>query len=375
MDTVSEKLYARLSSNSSGGSIGLLLDESGWEKSGKKSVGVSRQYIGQVGKRDNGQVGVFAALTSGDEVGLLQGRLYLPQAWSSDSKRCDSAGIPPTDRVYRSKPELAIEILKTLPTSVGYDWVGGDSIYGNSPVLRQYLYSKKQSFVMDITSEFGVYLSAPELFVPSGKSSCGRQPSRLVCQQDLVIIKDLPKRIPAERWQTIAHRNGTKGALVRRATMMKVYLWNQKRGNVIESVNLLISTETDGSEVKFSFCYDEHEAMSLETALSRQMQRYWIERAFQNIKEHLGMHQYQVRSWRAWYHHIALSLMALDFLLEVKHENAEEMPLLSVPDIKLFFAKTLVNKLHSEEALMEAIMLRHRKRKNDIDRYLVKVSK
>src|SRR5204863_9011727 len=121
----------------------LILDESGWEKAGSKSVGVARQYIGQVGKIANGQVGVFACLCNGQQVGLVQGRLYLPKEWIDDKKRCTKAGIADTDRLYRTKPELAVEILKTLPATVTYDWVGGDCIYGNCLVVRQHLYDQK----------------------------------------------------------------------------------------------------------------------------------------------------------------------------------------------------------------------------------------
>jgi SRSO17 transposase len=115
------------------GSVGLLLDESGWEKSGQKSVGVARQYIGNVGKVTNAQVGVFAALCKGDKAGLVNARLYLPQAWSEDSKRCQQAGIPVEQQAYRSKPQLALEMMDDLTDKVTYDWVGGDAIYGNSP--------------------------------------------------------------------------------------------------------------------------------------------------------------------------------------------------------------------------------------------------
>lgn len=73
---------------------GLLIDESGWKKSGKHSVGVARQYLGNIGKTDNGQVGVFLALTQADSVALLQGRLYLPQVWSDHPARCAKAKIP-----------------------------------------------------------------------------------------------------------------------------------------------------------------------------------------------------------------------------------------------------------------------------------------
>jgi SRSO17 transposase len=349
--------------------LGLILDESGWEKSGKKSVGVARQYIGQIGKIANGQVGVFASLSDGEQVGLLQGRLYLPKEWTNDTKRCDMAGVPKKEQVYRTKPELAVEIMKTLPVELDYDWVGGDCIYGNSIVVRQYLYNKKQSFVLDVGEELGVYLEAPQLYIPEKKDGRGRAPSAYVCDAKPIILKDLIKQIPEQEWQTITHRQGTKGPLIRRAVIKDVYIWKAEKGTLIESVQLIISTEEDGSEVKYSLCYDVLGKTLLEIALFRQMQRYWIERAFQNIKEQLGLHQYQVRSWKAWYHHIALSLMALHFILQIQKDNIEEMPLLSVPDIKLIFAKKLLNNLDSDEGLTHALNVRHQKRKDDLDRF------
>lgn len=378
MGSVAEKVYASLSvgSTSPGLStgVGLLLDESGWEKSGKKSVGVAYQYIGQVGKVANGQVGVFASLCNGEQVGLLQGRLYLPQEWVDDKERCRKAGIPEVEQIYRTKPELAVEIIKSLPATVMYDWVGGDSIYGNSPVLRQHLYAKKQEFVLDVGEELGVYLAPPQLYIPAKKPGRGRTPSAYVCDQKPLSLKQVLEQLPEERWQTLTHRQGTKGPLTRKAVILDVYLWKPEHQTVIESVQLLISTEIDGSEVKYSLCYMPEGKLSLNTALFRQMQRYWCERAFQNVKEQLGMHQYQVRSWRAWYHHIALTLMALHFILQIQKDNQDEMPLLSVPDIKLIFAKKLLNKLNSDDGLIQALRLRHQKRKADIDR-LSKVPK
>lgn len=374
MDTVAEKLHALLTeqTNITGSptpSIGLMLDESGWEKSGKESVGVARQYIGQVGKIANGQVGVFASLSDGDQVGLVQGRLYLPKEWTTDSKRCDKVGIPEDKRLYKTKPELAVEILKSLPESVTYDWVGGDCIYGNSQVVRQYLYNKKQAFVLDVGEELGIYLDLPKIYLPSKKEGRGRIPTAYVCDDKATALKDLIKKIPEEQWQLITHRQGTKGSLVRRATIQNVFVWKPERGTNIEAVQLLISTEPDGSEVKYSLCYQPNESIDLSILLFRQMQRYWIERAFQNIKEQLGLHQYQVRSWKAWHHHIALTLMALNFMLEVQKETQEEVPLISLPDIKLIFAKRLLNKLDSDEGLINAINARHKKRQDDLDRF------
>ena len=373
MKSVAEKVQATLSQEVSrpdvSSSLGLLIDESGWEKSGKKSVGVARQYIGQVGKVANGQVGVFASLSNGEQVGLVQGRLYLPQEWVDDKKRCDKAGIPESEQIYRTKPELAVEILKTLPEQIKYDWVGGDCIYGNSLALRQYLYDKKQAFVLDVGEELGVYLQLPQLYVPAKKEGRGRTPTNYVCDAKPILLKDLIKQVEEKQWQTIIHRQGTKGPLTRKATIIDVYIWKPERGTAIESLQLIMSTETDGTEIKYSLCYDVTGKMSLETALFRQMQRYWIERAFQNVKEQLGLHQYQVRSWKAWYHHIALSLMALHFILQIQQDNKQDMPLLSVPDIKLVFAKKLLNNLNSDDGLIMALYLRHQKRKDDIFRH------
>jgi hypothetical protein len=109
--------------------------------------------------------------------------------------------------------------------------------------------------------------------------------------------------------------------------------------------------------------------MPLKVALFRQMQRYWVKRAFQNAKEQLGLHQYQVRSWKAWHHHIALTLMALHFILQIQKENHPEMPLLSVPDIKMVFAKKLLNKLNSNIGIIDALTLTNFKRQVDLDRF------
>lgn len=380
MNNMSQKLHGTLS-NPSGStapptSLGLIFDESGWEKSGKKSVGVARQYIGQVGKVSNGQVGVFAGLSNGIQVGLVQGRLYLPKEWTNDKARCDAAKIPAAEQLYRTKPELAIEILKTLPSNVTYDWVGGDDLYGNSFTLRQYLQQTQRSFVLDVSDDLGVYLTRPELSVPPKKEGRGRTPTIPVCEQKPIQLKKIFKQIKEEDWQVITHRNGTKGPMIRKACIMDIYIWKPKRGAQIESLQLLISTELDGSEVKYSLCFEPNgNKLSLSTALYRQMQRYWVERAFQNVKEQLGINQYQVRSWIAWYHHIALSLMALHFLLQIQKEDRVKTPLLSLPDIKLIFAKKLLNKLNSDDGLALAIKVRHKKRKKDIDRHLHKKPK
>jgi SRSO17 transposase len=141
----------------------LLLDECGWEKAGHKSVGVARQYIGQVGKVSNGQVGVFAVLSRGIHAGLVGGQLYLPTAWSTDAARCTQARIPAATQAYRTKSELAAALVKYLMGSglVRTDWVGGDAAYGNSPALRQVLENRRQAYVLDVRPGLGLHVADP----------------------------------------------------------------------------------------------------------------------------------------------------------------------------------------------------------------------
>jgi SRSO17 transposase len=348
------------------GEKGLILDESGNEKAGDKSVGVARQYIGNVGKVCNSQVGVYAGLSRADKISLVRAKLYLPKQWTSDKKRCEKAGIPTEEQKYRTKPELGLEIIKEIEGVIEYDWVGGDSIYGNSPKLRVALRELGKAFVMDVGEELQVCLEKPHPFVPESRGK-GRNRSRYVIEEKKISLKNLVGEIRASEWKTIKYREGTKGKLVREAVLMKVWIW-QKETAEVEEAQVLISRKLDQTEIKYSLCDAPVGKLNVETALFRQMQRYWIERGFQEIKEQIGLHQYQVRGWRAWQHHIALTMMALHFILETQIENAENLPLMSCGDVKLMLGNILKNKLDEPEILMETIHQRHRVRQKDIVR-------
>ncbi len=347
------------------GEKGLILDESGNEKAGENSVGVARQYIGNVGKVCNAQIGVYAGLSRADKISLVGARLYLPQAWTTDKKRCEKVGIPKEERKYRTKPELGLEIIKELEGLVEYDWVGGDSIYGNSAELRQSLRELGKAYVMDVGEGLKVCLEKPQPYLPQNSSGRGRARTRLVIDEEKISLKKLIGEIQASEWQTIKYREGTKGLLVREAVLKKVWIW-KKGGQEIESAEVLISRKLDQTEVKYSLCHEPKGGLSIEKALFRQMQRYWIERSFQEIKEQIGLHQYQVRGWKAWHHHIALTMMALHFILETQIENAENLPLMSCGDIKLILGNILKNKLDEPEILMQTIHQRHKVRRDDI---------
>src|SRR6266478_4392987 len=112
----------------------LLIDESGFAKQGKMSVGASRQYLGRLGKVDNGQVAVFGVLAKGRFATAIDTRLYLPKEWTDDEQRCNKAGIPESERVFKTKSQLALEIVEQARRNgVRFGWVGADAGYGSGP--------------------------------------------------------------------------------------------------------------------------------------------------------------------------------------------------------------------------------------------------
>lgn len=353
---------------------GLILDESGHRKGGKKSVGVSRQYLGSIGKIDNGQVAVFASLSQGDDVGMVDTRLYLPKSWTEDKDRCDKGGIPEKAQEYKTKPELALAMISSHQDRVKYDWVGGDSIYGNSIKLRKGLQGLERLYVMDTSERLLVYLNNPKPYIPKSNAGKGRKKSSYISDEIPIKVKDLKENLTLE-WKTITIRKGTKGPLIRKVVVIEIYIWSAKRVTTqhAEHLRLVISCNEDGSEVKYSLTNDislsKQKKLSDAEVLYRQMQRYWVERGIQDCKDSLGMTDYQVRKWRAWHHHMTLTIMALHYMLEQKVLHENNIPLLSCPDIKFFFALTLPKKATTPQQVWSLIQKRHEQRQADLNRF------
>jgi len=154
-----EKDFRKLKEDSR---IGLIIDESCFSKKGDKSVGVSRQYNGRQGKVDNCQVAVYTAMVQQDEVCLSNTWLYLPEDWTNNEKRCIEAGIPTEDIIFRTKGQIVAEMAQDY-FSNGHRayWVGGDSVYGDSPELKPYLDHIGQKYVLDISPSFKFYMDDP----------------------------------------------------------------------------------------------------------------------------------------------------------------------------------------------------------------------
>ena len=348
---------------------GLLIDESGWEKKGNKSVGVGHQYCGNVGKTANSQVAVYGSLCNGKNASLVDCRLYLPASWTNDGKRCDQADIPIEERVFKTKQELAADIIKhQLAMGISFDYVGGDGLYGNDAAFAREINNMGLVYMLDIHSDQQIFLKKPELAIPERKSAKGPSPTKLKASTDHTTACKYINSLSPSDWKSINIRDSAKGILKGLFHFRTVYIWD-KNTNTVENRLLVVSRRKtrDGEEIKYSFTNASLGQYTEQAIAYMQAQRFFVEHSFKEQKQILGMDQFQTRKWLPWHHQIALNMMVGCFILKEKLFNQDEIPILSARDIMDFLHFKFYKEM-TEDRLLRQLKERHIKRQYDIDR-------
>jgi SRSO17 transposase len=351
--------------------VGLLIDESAHVKKGRQSVGVARQYCGTLGKVDNCQVAVYGALSANKYYGLIDTELYLPKEWTDDKKRCKKAGVPKERMIHQSKPQLALQIVKRqIDLGTRFNYVAADGLYGNDYTFQQQLEHLGILYMLEVHQDQHVYVEPPVIRIPENESGRGRKPSRYKTDAKPVEVRQLKEQLAAGVFRRVHIRQGTKGAVSCKAAAIKVYTWDGRSAHYNERLLLIRITEKpDGAqEVKYAVTNAAEGAYSLEVLVGMQSQRYFVERALQEVKQDAGMSEYQVRGWRAWHHHMALVIFIQSYILSEKKLFENEMPFLSAYDLRQVIMNTYAVKGTNYEDALEQIKERHRQRKADIDR-------
>jgi SRSO17 transposase len=279
----------------------LIVDETGFLKKGEKSVGVARQYTGTAGRIENAQVGVFVAYASEKGAAFVDRALYLPrEEWADDPVRRKEASVPDEVR-FATKGELAKEMLKrAFEAGVPARWVVADTVYGTARGLRGWLEEQRRSYVLAVPSTKGIYHEERQ-----------RQ------------ARTVAKRLPEEAWFQASAGKGSKGE--------RLYDWacvplpdpdGAQRGRWL----LVRRSIGDPSELAYYLAYGPKETLAEE--LIRVAGRRWtIEDCFEQAKREVGLDEYEVRKWEAWYRHVTLSLLAHAYLAALRseaHEAAQE---------------------------------------------------
>ena len=346
----------------------VILDESGIPKQGSASVGVARQYCGALGKVESCQVGVFLAYSVPGEATLIDRRLYLPEAWVDDPQRCDAAGIPQQAQVFRTKAQLGLEmILQAKARGLPFEFAGMDAHYGKKPWLLTCLDHEDITYMADIPCDTRVYLEYPQIGIPP-RGRRGRPPTKpKVLKGKPVEVREL---VPSLPWQILKVRDTQRGELWIRFAALRVwriedglpYLWPEW---------LLIRQELDGSETKFSFSNASPDT-PLTTLACRQSRRYWVERTLQDAKGLAGLDEYQVRGWRGWHHHMTMVILAMLFLLQLKHELRTKAPMLTLQDTVQILETVMPRKQLTPQQALQIIQDKHLNRSRSRNSYLRK---
>jgi SRSO17 transposase len=341
---------------------GLLIDESGFAKQGPMSVGVSRQWLGRLGKVDNGQVAVFAVLSKDRFAIPVDVKLYLPGKWTEDPKRCEKAGVPEAERIFRTKEQLALEIVThARHNGLRYGWVGADAGYGKGPGFCIALDRMGERFVVDLHSDFPVYLEDPKPYLPEKTSRKGPKFTLYQSDASSLEVKTAVEGLRLCKQPVLKLRETTRGPLKVRALRFPVYIWDGKSAQACRFFVLATQTLGPKAETKISLC-NAPETIGLKTLAWMQLQRYWVERAFEDAKSECGMADYQVRKWSAWHHHMALVMMAMLFMLSERIRHEDTYPLLSCSDIEELLSRFLPRRDVTREEVIRQLEHRHRKR-------------
>jgi SRSO17 transposase len=283
----------------------LVFDPSAFPKRGTASVGVQRQWCGRLGKVDNCQVGVFLGYVSDEEHALVDFRLYLPQEWAKDRKRRERAGVP-KGVTYRTRHELALEMLRRRGGTLPHGWVAGDDEMGRPAWFRRRLADDKERYLLAVPSN--TTIRDPEE-QPPPYGGHGRRP-----KAPFRGVQAWCAALPADAWTKLTVRDGEKGPLEVEIVARRVESKIDRRVVGFEET-LVVVRYTDGGVLK----HDYHLSNAApETPLAefarvaKAMHR--IEECLKRSKSEAGLGEYQVRNWRGWHHHMALSLVATWFL-------------------------------------------------------------
>src|SRR5205085_5695573 len=297
-----------------------IVDDTGFPKKGTHSVGVARQYCGQLGKQDNCQVAVSLSLANAYASLPVAYRLYLPEAWASDAARRKKTGVP--DQIgFQTKIEIALDQVRAacaagLPRGVVLIAPG----YGNHTDLRAALTALELSYVAGILSNTTVWAPGtgplpPKPYVP-GRGRPTKQ-LRRDAEHRPIKVKDLALNLPAKAWRTITWREGTNVSLKSRFARVRIRIARRdfNRSEPWPKEWLLIEWPKGEKEPTKYWLSNLPSDIGFARLVDLAKLRWRIERDYQDLKQEIGLDHFEGRGWRGFHHHATLCIATYGFLI------------------------------------------------------------
>jgi SRSO17 transposase len=292
----------------------LILDDTGFLKKGIRSAWVQRQYSGTAGRVENCQIGTFLAYASPRGHALIDRELYLPESWTADRDRCQAAGIP-DEVTFTTKPRQAMAMLaRAIDAGVPFSWVTADEAYGQVKYLRVWLEAHDAAYVLATKCNDTLISAGGCDEAIAGIAAGERRADELIAE------------LPARAWRRLSVGAGAHGPRDYDWARVPIRIsWAPGRGHWLLARRKITDPGQSPGEIAYYVCFGPRRSTLLDLAWTAGS-RWRIEECFQQAKNEAGLDHYQVRSWRAWYAHITLSMLAHAWLVAVKTQLTKGEP-------------------------------------------------
>jgi SRSO17 transposase len=299
--------------------VAWVIDDTGFPKKGKHSVGVTRQYCGQLGKQDNCRVAVSLSLATWTSSVPVAYRLYLPEEWAQDSKRRQKTGVPRQIH-FQTKPQIALDqIQQAVKADVPRGVVLADAGYGSDTQFRAAIGELGLEYVMGVQSSMTVWEPGAEPLPAKQWKGQGRPPKllRRDSQHQPVAVKQLALALPPSAWKEITWREGTEQPLRSRFAAVRVRPAHRDywKAQPHPEEWLLIEWPRGEAEPTKYWLSTLSSQTKLQSLVKMAKHRWIIERDYEELKQELGLGHYEGRGWWGFHHHATLCIAAYGFLV------------------------------------------------------------
>ncbi|MEG6550577.1 IS701 family transposase [Desulfocurvibacter africanus] len=302
-----------------------IIDDTSFPKKGMHSVGVARQYCGALGKLSNCQVAVSLSIATKRASLPIAYRLYLPKEWVDDAKRRAKTGVP-QDVAFATKQDIALaQVRQALGKGVPIGTVLADAGYGQSASFRETLTELGLRYAVGISAQNVVWLPGVAPLPPKAMPHMGRPAKnfRRAPGHEPVRVQDVAVSLPDQAWREVTWREGSNAPLCSRFAALRVHPTGRNRWKtgLLAQEWLLIEWPTGADVPTKYFLSTLPEGVPLEELVRVAKMRWRIERDYQELKQELGLGDYEGRGWRGFHHHASLCIAAYGFLVATRLED------------------------------------------------------
>jgi len=302
-----------------GSVVAWIVDDTGFPKKGKHSVGVTRQYCGQVGKQDNCRVAVSLSVATWSSSLPVAYRLYLPKDWAEDAERREKAEVP-EEIVFQTKPEIALEQIRAaVEANLDRGVVLADAAYGINTDFRDGLTALGLQYAVGVQSSMTVWEPGKQPLPAKPRGKMGRPPRLLQrsTNHQPVSVKQLAISMSSTAFREITWREGTDRKLQSRFAAVRVRVAHRDYEKAEpHAEEWLLMEWPRGEKEPTKYWISTLPADTELRALVKMAKHRWIiERDYEELKQELGLGHFEGRNWRGFHHHATLCIAAYGFLV------------------------------------------------------------